>query len=30
MTKEQYWKLFKETGIITYYLKYKKLAREDD
>jgi len=30
MTKEEYWKLFMETGEIIYYLEYKKLTREDD
>ena len=30
MTKEEYWDLFKKTGKIEYYLKYKKLARKDD
>jgi len=30
MTKEEYWKLFKETGKIEYYLEYKKLTRKDD
>lgn len=30
MTKEEYWKLFKETGKIEYYLRYKELARRDD
>ncbi len=29
MTKEDYWKLFKETGIIEYYLAYKELTRKD-
>ena len=24
MTKKEYWNLFKETGKIEYYLKYKK------
>ena len=30
MTKEEYWKLFMETGKIIYYLEYKKLTKEDD
>ncbi len=30
MTKEEYWRLFKETGKIEYYLAYKKLTRRDD
>lgn len=30
MTKKEYWDLFKETGKIEYYLKYKKLTLEDD
>jgi len=29
MTKKEYWKLFKETGKIEYYIKYKQ-AKEDD
>ena len=30
MTREEYWRLFKETGKIEYYLEYKKLTRKDD
>ena len=30
MTRKEYWDLFKETGKIEYYLKYKKLTVEDD
>ena len=30
MTKEEYWRLFKETGKIEYYLAYKELTRKDD
>ncbi len=30
MTKEDYWRLFMETGKIKYYLAYKKLTRKDD
>lgn len=29
MTKKEYWKLFKETGKIEYYLKYKELKEDD-
>ncbi len=30
MTKEQYWQLFKETGKIEYYLKYKEISRKEN
>jgi len=30
MTKEDYWILFKKTGKIIYYLKYKNIMLEDD
>jgi len=30
MTRKEYWKLFKETGKIEYYLEYKKLTLEDE
>ena len=30
MDKELLWKLFKETGKIEYYLKYKELSKESD
>mgnify|MGYP007101968965 CR=1 FL=1 len=30
MTKEECWRLFKETGKLEYYLEYKKLTRKDD
>lgn len=30
LTKEEYWRLFKETGKIEYYLAYKELTRKDD
>ena len=30
MTRKEYWDLFKETGKIEYYLKYKQLTSEDD
>ena len=29
MTKKEYWNLFKETGKIEYYLKYKKAKQLD-
>ena len=29
MTKNEYWHLFKETGKIEYYLKYKELVRKE-
>ena len=28
MTKEEAWELFKQTGKIEYYLKYKSLIKE--
>lgn len=28
MTKEDVWNLFKKTGNITYYLKYKEMIKE--
>lgn len=28
MTKEDMWNLFKKTGNITYYLKYKEMIKE--
>ncbi len=28
MTKEDIWELFKQTGKITYYLKYKEMIKE--
>ena len=30
MTKDDFWELFKQTGKIEYYLKYKELAKKDD
>lgn len=30
MTRKEYWKLFRETGKIEYYLKYKKLTKENE
>ena len=30
MTKEEAWELFKQTGKIEYYLKYKSLSKESD
>ena len=27
--KDEYWKLFKETGKIEYYLKYKEECRKE-
>ena len=30
MNKEDLWLLFKKTGKIEYYLKYKKLNKESD
>ena len=30
MTRKEYWELFKETGKIEYYLKYKELTEEDE
>ena len=29
MTKKELWKLFKETGKIEYYLKYKDIKEDD-
>ena len=29
MTRKEYWKLFRQTGKIEYYLEYKKLTTED-
>jgi len=29
MTKEELWKLFKETGKIKYYLEYKKISKDE-
>ena len=29
MTKQELWRLFKETGKIKYYLEYKKVSKED-
>lgn len=29
MTKEEYFKLFRETGKIEYYLEYRKLVRNE-
>lgn len=29
MTKKEYWKLFKETGKIEYYLKYKNYKEDE-
>jgi len=29
MTKKELWNLFKETGKIEYYLKYKELEEDD-
>lgn len=29
MTKEDYFRLFRKTGKIVYYLKYKKLVRKE-
>lgn len=28
MTKEEIWNLFKKTGNITYYLKYKEMIKK--
>ena len=28
MTKEEMWNLFKKTGNITYYLKYKEIIKK--
>ncbi|CCY45361.1 unknown [Clostridium sp. CAG:1193] len=28
MTKEEMWNLFKKTGNITYYLKYKEMIKK--
>ena len=30
MTRKEYWELFKETGKIEYYLKYKNYSEESD
>ncbi len=30
MTKNDYWELFRLTGKIEYYLKYKELTEEND
>jgi len=30
MTKEDLWELFKQTGKIEYYIKYKELSRKND
>ncbi len=30
MTKEDFWELFKQTGKIEYYIKYKELTRKND
>ena len=29
MTKKELWELFKETGKIEYYLKYKEIKEDD-
>lgn len=29
MTKEEYFRLFRETGKICYYLEYKRLSRKE-
>ena len=29
MNKEEYWQLFKKTGKIVYYLKYKEECRKE-
>ena len=29
MTKKELWKLFKKTGKIEYYLKYKEIKEDD-
>jgi len=29
MNKQDYWTLFKQTGKIEYYLKYKELSRKE-
>ena len=29
MTRKEYWELFRETGMIEYYLEYKRLTLED-
>ena len=29
MTKEELWRLFKETGKIKYYLEYKKVSKNN-
>ncbi len=30
MTKEDLWELFKQTGKIEYYIKYKELEEKND
>ena len=30
MTKEDLWELFKQTGKIEYYIKYKELKEKND
>ena len=30
MTKEDFWELFKQTGKIEYYIRYKELTEKDD
>ncbi len=30
MTREECWRLFRETGKIEYYLEYKKLTRKEN